>query len=184
VAHVHCEEVFGILGENYTFPVKINKKLVEIIWMKNRDKVAEWEEQSQAVYFTSLKNRGSLNNETGSLTIFNLEKNDTATYVLEYLPFDENNLRLTFILTVLDPPSEPTISCNVSDDSLVLTCAADFKGPLTYTWDFGSITDYKQQQQNIVFLKKNVDASEKVMCFIEVSQTAKSSEFSLTECFP
>ncbi|KGL76631.1 Lymphocyte function-associated antigen 3, partial [Tinamus guttatus] len=183
VAHIHCEEVFGILGENYTFPVKINKSLVEIIWKKNKDKVAEWDEQSQAVYFTSLKNRGSLNNETGSLTIFNLEENDTATYVLEYLPFDENSVSLTFILTVLDPPSEPTISCNVSDDNLVLMCAADFKRPLTYSWDFGRITDYKQQQ-NVVFLKKNVDVSEKVTCLIEVSQTAKSSEFSLAECFP
>ncbi|NXA38204.1 LFA3 protein, partial [Eudromia elegans] len=183
VANIHCEEVFGILGENYTFPVKINETLVEIIWTKNKDKIAEWEEQSQPVYFPSLRNRGSLNNETGSLTIFNLEKNDTATYALEYLPFDENNPVLTFILTVLDPPSEPTISCNVSDDHLVLTCAADFKGPLAYSWDFSSITDYKQWQ-NVVFLRKNVDPSEKVTCFVEVSQTAKRSEFSLAECFP
>uniref|UniRef100_A0A8C4JHP6 CD58 molecule n=1 Tax=Dromaius novaehollandiae TaxID=8790 RepID=A0A8C4JHP6_DRONO len=83
--------VFGILGENFIFPVKIDKKLMEITWKKNKDKIAEWEEQSQTVYFTSLRNRGLLNKETGSLTIFNLEKNDAGTYTLEYLPIDEKN---------------------------------------------------------------------------------------------
>nr|XP_013805428.1 PREDICTED: lymphocyte function-associated antigen 3 [Apteryx mantelli mantelli] len=165
--------VFGILGENFTFPVKIDKKLVEITWKKNKDKVAEWEEQSKTVYFTSLRNRGLLNKETGSLTIFNLENNDAATYALEYLTSDEKNPVLTFILTVLDPPSEPTISCNIGGDDLVLKCAAAFKKPLTY-----------KQHQDVVILKKKVDASEKVTCFIKVSQTEKSLEFSLAECFP
>uniref|UniRef100_A0A8B9Q739 Natural killer cell receptor 2B4 immunoglobulin domain-containing protein n=1 Tax=Apteryx owenii TaxID=8824 RepID=A0A8B9Q739_APTOW len=167
--HIRCEEVFGILGENFTFPVKIDKKLVEITWKKNKDKVAEWEEQSKTVYFTSLRNRGLFNKETSSLTIFNLENNDAATYALEYLTSDEKNPVLTLILTVLDPPSEPTISCNIGGDDLVLKCAAAFKKPLTY---------------NVVILKKKVDASEKVTCFIKVSQTEKSLEFSLAECFP
>uniref|UniRef100_A0A8C4P6D4 CD58 molecule n=1 Tax=Dromaius novaehollandiae TaxID=8790 RepID=A0A8C4P6D4_DRONO len=156
---------------------------MEITWKKNKDKIAEWEEQSQTVYFTSLRNRGLLNKETGSLTIFNLEKNDAGTYTLEYLPIDEKNAVLTFMLTVLDPPSEPTISCNISGDNLMLTCAADFKKPLTYSWKFSSMTDY-EQQQDVVILRKKADASEKATCFIKVSQTEKSSEFSLAECFP
>uniref|UniRef100_A0A8B9Q6D5 Natural killer cell receptor 2B4 immunoglobulin domain-containing protein n=1 Tax=Apteryx owenii TaxID=8824 RepID=A0A8B9Q6D5_APTOW len=135
--HIRCEEVFGILGENFTFPVKIDKKLVEITWKKNKDKVAEWEEQSKTVYFTSLRNRGLFNKETSSLTIFNLENNDAATYALEMFSL------------LSDPPSEPTISCNIGGDDLVLKCAAAFKKPLTY-----------------------------------ISQTEKSLEFSLAECFP
>ncbi|XP_062451165.1 lymphocyte function-associated antigen 3 isoform X2 [Rhea pennata] len=183
LVYIHCEEVFGILGENFTFPVKIDKKLMEITWKKNKDKVAEWEEQSQTVFFNSLRNRGSLNNETGGLTIFNLEKNDTASYALEYLSSDERTSVLTFILTVLDPPSEPTIICNISGDDLILKCAADFKKPLKYSWKFSSITEYKQHQ-DVVTLKSNVDASEKTTCFIKISQTEKNSEFSLNECFP
>ncbi|XP_068814311.1 lymphocyte function-associated antigen 3 isoform X1 [Struthio camelus] len=183
LVHIRCEEVFGILGENFTFPVKIDKKLMEITWKKNKDKVAE-SDQGQTEYFPSFQNRVLLNEETGSLTIFNLEKKDAATYALEYLPSDEKTLILTFILTVLDPPSAPTISCNISGDDLVLKCGTDFKEPLTYSWKFSSIADYKQHQDVVILNKWKVDASEKVACFIKVSQTEKSSEFSLAECFP
>ncbi|KFV74601.1 Lymphocyte function-associated antigen 3, partial [Struthio camelus australis] len=183
IVHIRCEEVFGILGENFTFPVKIDKKLMEITWKKNKDKVAE-SDQGQTEYFPSFQNRVLLNEETGSLTIFNLEKKDAATYALEYLPSDEKTLILTFILTVLDPPSAPTISCNISGDDLVLKCGTDFKEPLTYSWKFSSIADYKQHQDVVILNKWKVDASEKVACFIKVSQTEKSSEFSLAECFP
>ncbi|NXT48371.1 LFA3 protein, partial [Pluvianellus socialis] len=180
VAHIHCEDVFGIVGENFTFPVKITQKIVEIIWTKNKNKVAEWEGQNTATYFPSLRNRGLLNEENGCLTIFNLEKSDTGTYVLEYLDSVKNNL--TFTLTVLAPPSEPKISCNISGDGLVLKCTADFEKPLDYAWKFSSIRSTAQTQE--VFIPKlSVDASEKAACFIKYSQTEKSSEISLTQCF-
>ncbi|KAM6416747.1 lymphocyte function-associated antigen 3 [Pluvialis apricaria] len=181
LAHIHCEDVFGIVGENFTFPVKIDQKIVEIIWTKNKDKVAEWEGQNKPTYFTSLRNRGLLNEENGCLTIFNLEYNDAGTYVLEYLDSVKNDL--TFILSVLAPPPEPEISCNISGDNLVLKCTADFKKPLKYTWKFSSIPITNQNQE--VFIHKNdVDASEKAECLIQFSQTKKSSEISLARCFP
>ncbi|KGL89089.1 Lymphocyte function-associated antigen 3, partial [Charadrius vociferus] len=181
LAHIHCEDVFGIVGENFTFPVKIHQKKVEVIWMRNKDKVAEWEGQDKPKYFTSLRDRGLLNEENGGLTIFNLEYNDAGTYVLEYLDSMQNEL--TFILSVLAPPSEPEISCNVSGDNLVLKCAADFEKPLNYAWKFSSIHVTDQTQE--VFIRKNdVDASEKAECFIKFSQTEKSSEISLAQCFP
>ncbi|XP_075022709.1 lymphocyte function-associated antigen 3 isoform X2 [Calonectris borealis] len=180
LAHEHFEDVFGIVGENFTFPVKIDQKLEEIIWTKNKDKVAEWEGQNETTYFTSLRNRGLLNKENGCLTIFNLEKNDAGTYVLDSVK--KYNV-LTFILDVLDPPSEPEISCNISGDSIVLKCTADFQKPLNYTWKFSSILTTRHTQE--VFIpKKNVDASEKAACFIKISQTEKTSEISLTQCFP
>lgn len=84
---------------------------------------------------------------------------------------------------LLDPPSEPEISCNISGDNLVLKCAADFKKPLKYAWKFSSISVTGQTQE--VFIPKNaVDASEKAECFIKFSQTEKSSEISLAQCFP
>ncbi|NXG68558.1 LFA3 protein, partial [Baryphthengus martii] len=186
VAHIHCEEVFGILGENFTFPAKIEGKMVEIIWTKNKDKVVEWEGQNKPTYFTSLQNRGLLNTENGCLTIFNLEKNDTGTYVLEYMDAVKKSYDLhsyTFILTVLDPPSKPEISCNISGDNLVLKCTADFQKPLNYNWNFSGIP-VTRRNENFLSLKKNVDASEKVACVVKFSQTEKSSEISLTQCLP
>ncbi|KFZ68493.1 Lymphocyte function-associated antigen 3, partial [Podiceps cristatus] len=132
VAHICCEDVFGILGENFTFPVKINEKILEIIWTKNKDKVAEWEGQNEPTYFTTLLNRGLLNKKNGRLTIFNLENNDTGTYMLDYWDSLQKNNVLTFKLAVLPPPSEPAISCNVSGDDLMLKCTADFPKPLNY----------------------------------------------------
>ncbi|KAF1663479.1 Lymphocyte function-associated antigen 3, partial [Aptenodytes patagonicus] len=183
IAHIHCEDVFGIVGENFTFPVKIDQKITEIIWTKNKDKVAEWEGQNKTTYFTSLRNRGLLNKENGCLTIFNLENSDAGTYVLDYFDLVKKNYVLTFILSVLAPPSEPEINCNISGDDLVLKCTADFQEPLSYTWKFKSISVTRQTQEVFIPMK-DVGASEKAACFIKFSQTEKSSEISLTQCFP
>ncbi|XP_072737828.1 lymphocyte function-associated antigen 3 isoform X2 [Ciconia boyciana] len=182
LSHIHCEDVFGIVGENFTFPVKIDQKIEEIMWTKNKDKVAEWEGQNQPTYFTSLHNRGLLNKKNGCLTIYNLESNDAGIYMLDYLDSVKENHVLTFRLTVLPPPPEPEISCNISGDDLVLKCTANFEKPLNYTWRFSSIKIARQTHE--VFIPKNVDASEKAACFIKFSQTEKSSEISLTQCFP
>ncbi|XP_061861258.1 lymphocyte function-associated antigen 3 isoform X2 [Colius striatus] len=179
-AQTHSEDVSGILGENFTFPVKINEKITEITWTKNKDKVAEWEGQSETVYLTSLVNRGFLNKENGCLTIFNLEHSDAGTYVLDF--FSSGNTRKTFVLTVLDPPSEPNISCNISGNYFKLKCTADFPKTLNYMWKFGSLQNISQTQE-ISIPTEVVDASEKATCFIRFSQTEKYSEISLDECY-
>ncbi|NXX58470.1 LFA3 protein, partial [Scopus umbretta] len=166
VAHIHCEDVFGIVGENFTFPIKIDQKIGGIIWKKNKDKVAEWEGQNKPTYFTSVCNRAVLDEVSGCLTIFNLEINDTGTYELDYWDSVEKNNALTFQLTVLDPPSEPEIRCNISGDGLVLKCTADFQKPLSYTWKFSS-TPIPLQKQEVFIPKDNVDTSEKALCFIK-----------------
>ncbi|NXD78646.1 LFA3 protein, partial [Halcyon senegalensis] len=182
VAHIHCIEVFGILGEIFTFPVKIDQKMAEIIWTRNKHKVVEWEGQNKPTYFDSFQNRGLLNMENGCLTIFNLQKNDSGTYVLEYLDAVGNMYNQSFLF-FLDPPSEPEISCNISGDELVLKCAADFQKPLTYIWKFSN-TSVTHQTQEIFIPKETVIASEKVTCFIKFSQTEKSSEIAFTQCLP
>ncbi|XP_051471345.1 lymphocyte function-associated antigen 3 isoform X5 [Apus apus] len=101
LAHIHCEEVFGIVGENFTFPVKIDRRIVEMTWKRNKNKVAEWEGESEATYYPSLRNRGLLNKENGCLTIYNLESSDNGTYELHYLATVEENYDLTFVLFVL-----------------------------------------------------------------------------------
>lgn len=78
IAHIYCENVFGIVGENFTFPVKVDQKVVETIWKKNKDKVAEWEGLNKPTYFGPLYKRSVLM-ENGSLTIVGLEKDDAGT---------------------------------------------------------------------------------------------------------
>uniref|UniRef100_A0A672U5K7 Lymphocyte function-associated antigen 3-like n=1 Tax=Strigops habroptila TaxID=2489341 RepID=A0A672U5K7_STRHB len=180
-ANICCRDLFGVVGENFSFPVNIRKNPEEIIWTKNKDKVAEWEGQ-KTTYFTSFRNRSFLNEENGCLTIFNLQNSDAGIYVLEYLSTQKESSLLTFTLTVLPPPSKPETSCNVSGDSFVLKCTADFPKPLNYTWKLNSIPQIVHHVPEVFIPKKDVGASTKAVCFIKFSQTEKSSEISLTEC--
>lgn len=84
---------------------------------------------------------------------------------------------------LLAPPSEPEISCNISGDGLLLQCTADFQKPLNYSWKFNSIQSTDQTQEFFI-PKEKADDSEKVTCFIKFSQTEKSSEISLAQCYP
>ncbi|XP_071590452.1 lymphocyte function-associated antigen 3 [Heliangelus exortis] len=178
LAQVHCMKVFAIVGEDFTFPVEIDKEMVEITWKKNKNKVAEWDLETKTKYYPSLRNRSLLHTDTGSLTIFNLEESDAGTYVLECL-----HSKKEFILDVFAPPPEPKISCNISGDYSVLRCAADHPKPLHYAWYLSSSL-ITAQTQDFILSKKNVVATEIATCFIKVSQTEKSSTISLTQCFP
>ncbi|NXX81460.1 LFA3 protein, partial [Urocolius indicus] len=180
IAQTHSEDVFGILGEDFTFPVKIDEKITEIIWTKNKNKVAEWEDPGGTKYFNSLLDRGFLNKENGRLTIMNLESSDAGTYVLDF--FSSGNSMKTFVLTVLDPPSEPKISCNISDGYFVLKCTADFPKTLNYTWKFSSFQNASQTQETSIPAEA-VGASERATCFVRFSETEKNSEISLDECY-
>ncbi|NWT10697.1 LFA3 protein, partial [Vireo altiloquus] len=181
VAHIYCEDVFGIMGENFTFPVKVDKKVEETIWKKNKDKVAEWEGQNKPTYFGPLSNRAVLM-ENGSLTIINLEKDDAGPYELQYWDSVIDHY-LNFRLVVLDPLPKPKISCNISGPEVVLNCTADFEGPLHYTWNLSNSRQSFQKQEHSIPLE-DIDTALKAVCTIKFSQMERSSEISVIQCLP
>ncbi|NXB33004.1 LFA3 protein, partial [Eulacestoma nigropectus] len=180
IAPIYCEDVFGIVGENFTFPIKVDQKVVETIWKKNKNKVAEWE-AAKPTYFGPLYNRSVLI-ENGSLTIVNLEKDDAGAYELQYWDSVKDHY-LNFVLVVLDPLPEPKISCNTSDRKLVLDCTADFQGPLSYAWKLRNNPQSHQNQELSIPLK-DIDTTTKATCIIKFSQMERSSEISLIQCLP
>ncbi|NXQ20014.1 LFA3 protein, partial [Peucedramus taeniatus] len=181
IAPIYCKDIVGIMGENFTFPVQIDRKIVETVWKKNKDKVAEWEEQNKSTYFGPLHNRSVLM-ENGSLTIFNLEKDDAGTYELVYWDYMKDH-QFIFELVVLDSLPEPKMSCNTSDDELVLNCTANFQGSLNYAWKLSnSPRSYWNQELSIPL--KNVDITTNATCTIKFSQSERSSEISLIQCLP
>ncbi|NXP63922.1 LFA3 protein, partial [Chloropsis cyanopogon] len=181
IAHIYCKDMVGIMGENFTFPVQIDQKVVEAVWKKNKDKVAEWEEQNKATYFGPLRDRSVLM-ENGSLTILNLEKDDAGTYALQYWDSVEDH-HLDFLLVVLDSLPEPKISCNTSDGELVLNCTANFQGPLNYAWKLSN-SPHSYQNQELSIPLETIDATTNATCTIKFSQMERSSEISLIECLP
>ncbi|NXR91361.1 LFA3 protein, partial [Hypocryptadius cinnamomeus] len=181
IAHGYCKEIVGIMGENFTFPVKIDQKIVETVWKKNKDKVAEWEEQSKPTYFGPLRDRSVLM-ENGSLTIINLKNDDAGTYELVYRDYAEDH-HLNFELLVLDSFPEPKISCNTSDGELVLNCTANFQWSLNYTWKLSN-NPHSYWNQELSIPLQNVDLTTNATCIIKYSQTERSSEISLIQCLP
>ncbi|XP_071289386.1 lymphocyte function-associated antigen 3 isoform X1 [Agelaius tricolor] len=180
LAHGYQKEIVGIMGENVTFPVQIDQKIVEITWKKNKNKVAEWEYPNKPTYFGHLGNRSVLM-ENGSLTIVNLEKDDAGIYELVYWD-SVNEHQLNFKL-VLDSLPKPEINCSTSDDELVLNCTANFQGSLTYTWKLSN-NPHRYQNQELSIPLKNVDITTNATCIIKYSQTERSSEISLIQCLP
>ncbi|XP_014744386.1 PREDICTED: uncharacterized protein LOC106860838 isoform X2 [Sturnus vulgaris] len=180
-AHIDCMYVVGIMGENFTFPVQIDQKIVEPVWKKNKDIVAEWEEQNKPTYFDPLRNRSVLM-ENGSLTIFNLEKDDAGMYMLQYWDSVKDHY-LDFQLDVLDSFPEPNINCSTSDDELILNCTAHFQGSLSYAWKLSN-KPHSYQNQELSIPLKHVGTTTKATCIIKFSQTERSSEISLIQCLP
>ncbi|NXQ23473.1 LFA3 protein, partial [Alaudala cheleensis] len=181
IAHIYCKDVVGIVGENFTFPVQIDRKVFETVWKKNKHIVAEWEGQNEPTYLGPLQNRSVLM-ENGSLTIINLQKNDTGPYELHYWDSVKDHY-LDFALVVLDSLPEPKISCNTSDGELVLNCIAHFQRSLNFAWKLSnSRRSYQNQKLSIPL--KDVDATTNATCIIKFSQTERSSEISLIQCLP
>ncbi|NXD99036.1 LFA3 protein, partial [Chaetorhynchus papuensis] len=178
IAHIYCEDVFGIVAQNFTFPVKVDQKVVEIIWKKNKDKVAEWEGLNKPTYFGPLYNRSVLL-ENGSLTIVDLKKDDAGPYELHYWDSMKDHY-LNFVLVVLDPLPEPTISCNTSDGKLVLICTANFQRPLNYTWKLNDNPQSHEQEFSIPL--EDDYTTTNATCLIKFSQMERSSEISLSQC--
>ncbi|TRZ17767.1 hypothetical protein HGM15179_009317 [Zosterops borbonicus] len=180
-AHIYCKEVVGLVGENITFPVQIDQKIEEILWRKNKHKVVEWEVQNTPIYYDPFRNRSVLM-ESGSLTIFNLEKDDAGPYELQYRDSVEDH-SLDFALVVLDSLPEPIISCNASNGELVLNCIAHFQVSLNYAWKLSN-DPHSYPNQVLSIPLKNVDPITNATCTIKFSQTERSSEISLNQCLP
>uniref|UniRef100_A0A8C9N738 Uncharacterized LOC103827110 n=1 Tax=Serinus canaria TaxID=9135 RepID=A0A8C9N738_SERCA len=181
LAHGYYKEIVGIVGENFTFPVQIDQKIVEGVWKKNKDKVVEWDDQTKPTYFDHLGNRTVLT-ENGSLTIVNLEKDDAGPYELGYWDSVEERC-LDFVLVVLDSLPKPEINCNTSDGELVLNCTANFQGSLNYTWKLSN-NPHSYRNQELSIPLKNVDITTSATCIIKFSQTERSSKISLIQCLP
>lgn len=98
--------------------------------------------------------------------------------------YNQSNTEWFLVFYVfLAPPSKPEASCNDSGDAFALKCTADFSEPLHYTWKLNSIPPIVRDIPEVFITKKDVGASTKAVCFIKFSQTERSSEISLTQCF-
>nr|1CCZ_A Chain A, PROTEIN (CD58) [Homo sapiens] len=110
------QQIYGVVYGNVTFHVPSNVPLKEVLWKKQKDKVAELE-NSEFRAFSSFKNRVYLDTVSGSLTIYNLTSSDEDEYEMESPNITDT---MKFFLYVLEMVSKPMIYWECSNATL--TC--------------------------------------------------------------
>ncbi|XP_075761725.1 lymphocyte function-associated antigen 3 isoform X3 [Pelodiscus sinensis] len=178
------ESVFAIVGEDVTLSPKLNGPIREIIWLKKKNKVAEWEGKGLPEYFSTLSTRGELETSSGNLTIKMLNTDDAAGYEVEFLLDDgtASFKRKQIVLEVLERPPPPVLNCSISNDRIKILCTKNFSKDVLYSWYLdGQIVN---DVSSAVYESEKIPESSKTMeCAISVSKTQIRSAISLSTCF-
>ncbi|XP_074044633.1 lymphocyte function-associated antigen 3 isoform X3 [Macrotis lagotis] len=90
------EKIFGLMKSNVTLSPLKKADFKDITWKKDKDKVAEWQENSQPKYFGSFNGRAILD-KNGNFTILNLMTSDESLYELESLNPPGNELKFLYV---------------------------------------------------------------------------------------
>ncbi|KAB0404408.1 hypothetical protein E2I00_000467 [Balaenoptera physalus] len=136
---ISCDSqvIYGAVNKNVTLYASSFKPFKEIVWKRGKDKVVEWDDQSEVRAFLSFKGRVHLDTVSGNLTIFKLTQSDEDEYGIES-PSVRNNSKFT--LKVIESLPSPTLSCALTDGNITLQCmileAYDTHVELIqYSWD-------------------------------------------------
>ncbi|XP_038854202.1 uncharacterized protein LOC120051418 isoform X1 [Salvelinus namaycush] len=137
---VSGEDLYQVGGELVLTPDKstVPDPITSILWKHGRNKVAEWDKGFGLDIYGTFKERTTLDQTTGELTISGLMKTDSGVYSVE---FNSKLLDKTYTLSVIKAVPKPTItsSCNANKTSCTLTCEGDTTDaePVTYSWKVG-----------------------------------------------
>ncbi|XP_039599742.1 sporozoite surface protein 2-like isoform X50 [Polypterus senegalus] len=132
VVGISGEPILGLINGTVTFELKLDEIPKEITWKFYEDKVCEIDSTSD-VCFLSYNGRANINKDNGSLTISNLQNNDTGKYTAEI--HQTTVKEFTFELEVLGKVSRPNITCNGSEYQATLFCETSGDKYTTLKWD-------------------------------------------------
>ncbi|XP_071384394.1 uncharacterized protein [Centroberyx affinis] len=121
-------------GGSFTLDPGITGTPTYILWKHGSDKAVEWDAKSESMYreFREFKDKSSLNNITGELTVRGLTKALSGRYNAEYI-IQGKLVKFTQEVEVHDPVPQPVVSCVQTTSNTTLHCSA--KGhPLQYRW--------------------------------------------------
>ncbi|XP_078265382.1 uncharacterized protein LOC144598811 [Rhinoraja longicauda] len=124
--------VNGLEGSNVTFPFKRPPETDEILLTFQGNKVLEWEDGKNVSYFGNFFERTNLIGNT--IMIKNLLLNDSGIYKLAFTSTAGTLVEVIYQLFVNVPLSKPTISCDVNDSIIHLTCSVTV--PVTREWKY------------------------------------------------
>ncbi|MCJ8732537.1 hypothetical protein PDJAM_G00212570, partial [Pangasius djambal] len=129
VGYVNSENV--ATGTNYTFLPKIQGKIEMFDWRHKGDLVVDWDPDNRAHWYR-YRERAHLNTDTGDLTL-QVKKEDSGLFRGQ---FQVNGVLQYFerTITVIDPVSEPKVTCKKNDTDITLLCSVNPPVQAEFTW--------------------------------------------------
>ncbi|XP_071384400.1 neurofilament heavy polypeptide-like [Centroberyx affinis] len=123
-----------ITGGSFTLDPGITGTPTYILWKHGSDKAVEWDAKSESMYreFREFKDKSSLNNITGELTVRGLTKALSGRYNAEFI-IQGKLVKFTQEVEVHDPVPQPVVSCVQNSSNTTLHCSATGH-PLQYRW--------------------------------------------------
>ncbi|XP_055995117.1 lymphocyte function-associated antigen 3 [Sorex fumeus] len=175
VYSVSSESVYGAVNQSVTFHVSNSLPLTEILWTKEKDKVAEWDYGSQPRVFPPFEGRIHLDITSGNLNISGLSSKDEGVY-----EFDNTK---KFSLIVFEPLPSPEISFKSNNSSIIVTCSipASYQSHLEnvkVSWNCSVPKCANSSTFDIVFGETD-DHPQKICCIVSNPLFQANSSISL-----
>ncbi|XP_007452701.1 PREDICTED: lymphocyte function-associated antigen 3 [Lipotes vexillifer] len=186
---ISCDSqvIYGAVNKNVTLYTSSFKPFKEIVWKRGKDKVVEWDDESEVRAFLSFKDRVCLDTVSGNLTIYNLTPSDEDVYGIES-PSVRNNSQFT--LKVIESLPSPTLSCTLTDGNITLQCMIleDYNTHLEliqYSWDCPSTIQCQSgSKPSEAYVTKEGDLSQEIQCIISNPLFRRTTSIILSTCVP
>ncbi|KAM9835900.1 uncharacterized protein ACBR49_019585 [Aulostomus maculatus] len=143
-----------------------------IMWKHGSD-IAVQLEGSDFVAFRQFKERGTLNNTTGELTITGLTPEDGGVYTPEINHITFSPTRLFVISSV--PVPTVSASCDAEKTRCTLTCEGDVAGaePVSYTWN---LSDSSKTDSTKDYIVTKEESAGTISCTLKNPVSQESSQ--------
>ncbi|XP_074044632.1 lymphocyte function-associated antigen 3 isoform X2 [Macrotis lagotis] len=173
------EKIFGLMKSNVTLSPLKKADFKDITWKKDKDKVAEWQENSQPKYFGSFNGRAILD-KNGNFTILNLMTSDESLYELESLNPPGNELKFLYVFRV----PKPHLSCSFDDGNITISCNESGNNDfLSYQWKFrGTYLNHSVSKMQLRWNPE--DLHQNITCITINPVSSNESTLLLKSCVP
>ncbi|XP_038588741.1 uncharacterized protein LOC119913396 [Micropterus salmoides] len=176
---VLAEDKYIAVGGNLELRPQPSAAITNILWKHNNNLLAEWVEGAiHLTYYSTFKDRTTLNTTTGRLEIKNMGEADAGLYLVE---INSHAQSPSYDVKVIKEVPKPEVvlrpvSCNGDSEACTLSCDGDTGGaePVTYSWKEGA-GDWKESGQDMKINKTQTDV-ETFSCKIKNPVSEKESE--------
>ncbi|XP_066563698.1 SLAM family member 5 [Amia ocellicauda] len=174
--------IYGLLNAEITLKPISSGFLEEIIWKHNMDKVAEYDQDQQILYFAEYNGRTTLDIKNGYLTIKDLTKKDSGKYSINVQISGKLQTLQSYNLIILEHVPKPTVTCKADDLNATLRCLAQTSYNTQYRWEGPQNQELSGSELPI---KREGSQHSEYTCIVSNPVSESRSEvFHAEHCFP